>query len=332
VSPLSERHSEEHQVVVHADADLFPQAQFAQELIESAGFDYVPLSASTARIPEYIAPLAVALLCSRATVDKSVIDGLSRCRVIVRLGAGLDNIDVDAARGAGIQVTHVPHYCADEVAEHTFALLFACERRIAFCDAEMRERRWPTYAELGPMRRVRGLRLGVVGFGRIGQRVASIGRSFGMEVIAHDLRTTPSTIGVECVSMHEVLATADVLSLHLPLTMETRHWLGEDQIAMLRPGVTLLNTGRGGLIDEDALFDGLQAGVIRAAGLDVFETEPHPAERLVRHPRVVSSPHSAALSDSALRELFVTGAEDAVAVLRGEAPQHPVETRTNDGD
>jgi D-3-phosphoglycerate dehydrogenase / 2-oxoglutarate reductase len=314
-------------LVVHTEFDLFPFGEVARSVITTAGFRYRGIPVGEEHLVATAAQHADALMVSGFAVSAAFIDGLARCKVIARCGAGIDSVDVEHARARGITVTYVPDFCTDEVAEHALALILACERRIVSCDRAVRAGGWPRYGELRPMRRLRGVTLGIVGFGRIGQRLAGLVRAHGLRVVVHDPLLSAADVRghhVELLPLDEFLPQAEILSLNLPLTPTTVRWLDAVKIAKLPPGVTIVNTARGGVVDEQALLSALETGAVRAAGLDVFATERERRTRLVAHPNVISTPHSAAFSEEALTELFRSAAEDVVRVLSDEAARHPV--------
>jgi len=316
-------------LVVQTECDLFPFSGIAGEIVGSAGLRYEGVRAGDDHLVASIARLADAVIVSGFTADLEFIDGLERCKVIARCGVGIDSVDVDRAHQRGILVTHVPDFCTVEVAEHTLALILACERRVGFCDRSIRSGRWPRYSELAPIRRLQGLTVGIVGFGRIGRKLAALSDGLGMRPIAYDPFVDAKDLAgskAELLPLDELLPQADVLSLHLPLTSATRRWLDSDKLAQLPAGATVVNTARGGVLDEQALVNALEKGAVRAAGLDVFESEPEGLNsELIAHPNVVSTPHSAALSERSLAELFRSAAEDVLRVLSDDAPIHPVQ-------
>jgi D-3-phosphoglycerate dehydrogenase / 2-oxoglutarate reductase len=308
------------------DADRFPFADAERARLAAAG---VALDCLDGHDPAELAergPDVAALFVYHAQVDAPLVAALSGCRIVVRCGSGYDNIDVAAARAAGIEVAYVPDYGIDEVADHAFALLLACSRQVPLSDRRLRAGEWLPADALAPMRRLRGATLGLLGFGRIAQAVARRAVGFGMEVLATDPRgTVPDDLPVTLVDEATLLASADVLSLHLPLTPATRGLLGAERLAALKPGAILVNTSRGEIVDEAALLAALDAGTLAAAGLDVFEHEPLEAgDPLLARDDVVVTPHSAAFSQDALAELGRRAVDEAIRVLGGTAARHPV--------
>jgi D-3-phosphoglycerate dehydrogenase / 2-oxoglutarate reductase len=282
---------------------------YEQATIRAAGGELVLADcASEEEIIAQASDAEVILVSWSRFVTPTVMDALPRLRLIARWGVGYDMIDVDAATARGIAVVNTPTYCGDEVAEHTIALLFASARRVAWSHERMRsgDYRFPT----ATIRRLSGRTLGIIGCGRIGSKVAQRASGLGMMVIAYDKYRSGDelrAIGVEPCSFDEVLATADYLTLHVPLDASTRHLINAASLAKMRPEAMLINTSRGAVIDESALVDALSAGRLAAAGLDVYEREPLAADHPLRSlEHVTLTPHVAAWS------------EDSVELLRAE--------------
>ncbi len=251
------------------------------------------------------------------------IGRLDRCRAIVRYGVGVDNIDLEAAAARGIYVANVPDYGSHEVAEHALALILATARRIAQRDRAVRAGAWGVGSR-EPIARLAGSTLGLVGFGRIAEALWRKTAGLGFEAtLVHDPVRTSFPDGVRPVDLESLLAEADVISLHAPLTAATRHLIDADGLEHVRPGAVLVNTARGGLIDEAALLAALDEGRLRGAGLDVFEEEPLPADHpLLQRPQVVLTDHTGWYSDASLDELQRGAATEAARVLRGEEPEN----------
>jgi D-3-phosphoglycerate dehydrogenase len=265
---------------------------------------------------------ADAVLCMHAPIDRAVITALRRCRVIVRFGTGLDNIDVEAARAAGIAVFGVHDYCTEEVAAHTMALLLAWNRRILAYHAFVLDRRWNERSlttgnwGCGPLTRLSGQTLGILGFGHIGRAVAARARAFGMPVLAWTRNpdaAMAAALGVELSERDEVLRRSDYLSLHLPLTAETRGLIDAAAIEAMKPGAVLINTARGALADEAALVAGLRSSRLGGALLDVYEEAPLPVDHPLRGlDNVILTPHVGFYSEEALLDLRRKAAERVV--------------------
>lgn len=269
---------------------------------------------------------ADAIMVTTHRVPADLIAAMSRCRVISRAGTGLDAIDIPAATERGIWVAYVPDYSVDEVSSHAIALLLAHARGIPQLLESARAGNWSNRAAV-PLRRLRGQTLGIFGFGRIGQMVAAKAAGLGMEVQAHDRFLSDEQIaaaGARPVDWETLLRTSDYLSLHAPLTADTKAVINAQSLALMKPTAVLINTARGGLIDEEALDQALSAGGLAAAALDVLSVEPPPAEHLLlRNPRALITPHSAWYSEDASVDVRVRASEEVVRVFRGERPRCP---------
>jgi len=292
-------------------ADTLPAS--ALELLRSDGWT---VDARSGRPPDVLAgdlSDADALLVRSATkVDASLMAAAPRLRIIARAGTGVDNVDVEAASARGILVVNAAGANSISVAEHAWALMLALARAIPSADRAMKDGRWEKKAFLGT--ELRGKTLGVAGFGRIGQEVAQRARAFGMHVIAHDpfiSADLAGRFGVELVSIDELCAASDYLTLHLPATADTHHLFNDERFSKCKPGLRLINTARGELVDEAALRRAIEQGIIAGAGLDVFETEPPADWSLARLPQVIATPHIAASTEEA-QELV--GTETAATV------------------
>jgi D-3-phosphoglycerate dehydrogenase len=292
-------------------ADTLPAS--ALELLRSEGWT---VDDRSGRSPEALASDvadADALLVRSATkVDARLLAAGHRLRIVARAGTGVDNVDVEAASARGILVVNAAGANSISVAEHAWALMLALARAIPAADRAMKEGRWEKKAFLG--NELRGKMLGVAGFGRIGQEVAQRARAFGMRVIAHDPYISADLagrFGVTLVSIDELCAASDYLTLHLPATSETHHLFDDRRFAHCKRGLRLINTARGELVDELALRRAIESGVIAGAGLDVFEREPPSDWALAQLPQVIATPHIAASTEEA-QELV--GHETAVTV------------------
>lgn len=270
---------------------------------------------------------AEAVLTDYFPWTEDAIGRLGRCRVICQYGVGVDRIDLGAAASAGIVVTNTPAYCVDEMADHAVALLLAVTRKVVLYDRAVRDGIWDY--NLGPeMRRLRSLTLGLIGVGRIGSALAARAGGLGLRVVATDPQRSPEDLGrdgIEASELDQLLATADIVSLHVPLTASTRHLIDRERLASMKRGAVLINTARGGLVDQPALTEALTAGRLGGAGLDVLELEPpEPDDPLLRLDNVVVTPHAGFLSREALEDVQTQAAEEARRVLTGEPPLHVV--------
>lgn len=246
-------------------------------------------------------------------------------RVISRIGVGYDNIDVRAATERGIVVCYTPHGPTLSTAEHAVALIFAVAKTVAYADREVRAGRWHTQFFTLKGMELRDRVLGLVGLGRIGSQVAQIMQSVGMRVIAFDPMLTndrTKQLGLDRVhSLDELLAHADVISLHAPSTPETRHLINASRLRAMKPGAILINTARGSLIDERALADAIQSGHLAGAGLDVFEREPISSDNpLLQLENVVLTDHIASHTWAGHHRLYEMAIHHALQALRGEKP------------
>jgi D-3-phosphoglycerate dehydrogenase len=268
-----------------------------------------------------------ALLVCYAQVRAPVIAAAAQagCKLISRYGIGYDNIDIEAARRAGIPVTYVPDYCLDEVADHTFTLLLALARHLVVAANDVRAGGWAL--PHGAIRRIRGRRLALIGLGAIGRRVAVRAQAFGLELTAFD----PYVDATEWPEIdiaptpEAAVAEADFVSLHTPLTDATRHLVDAPLIDHMRRAPILINTARGGLVDLDAVVHGLDSGKLSGVGLDVTEVEPLPSDHPLRsRVNAVITPHMAFHSIEAQEELRRRAAEEVGRALRGEPPDRLV--------
>ena len=251
------------------------------------------------------------------------IGRLEKCRIIARYGIGFDNVDLAAARDAGIVVTNVPDYSVEEVATHGLALILAALRKVVAADRSVRAGEW-SVDHFRPIRRLSTLTIGLVGYGRIGRQIAAPLAALGATIVAHDPYLSPGPELPPLLSLDELLSTADVISLHLPLTDETRGIIGTGTLANVKEGAILVNTSRGPLIDLDALGEALRSGRLSAAALDVFETEPIDPARIEGIPNLIATPHMAYYSEEALQESQRKAATQVIKVLTDQQPDYRV--------
>ena len=265
---------------------------------------------------------ADALVVQYARVDADLLDALPTVRAVGRYGVGVDTVDVDACTARGVAVCNVPDYGTESVSDHAVALALAAARRIAWMDRRVRA----GAAELAPLRPVHqfgGRVFGVVGLGLIGAATARKAAGLGYRVVATDARRAPGTTvdGVEVVTLDDLLAQAHVVSLHVPLTEDTRHLIGAAELARMRPDAVVVNTSRGGVLDTAALADALRAGRLHGAGLDVFEEEPLPPDHpLATLDTAVLTPHLAWYSEESYGELKRRTVQNVVDVCAGRPP------------
>ncbi len=272
-----------------------------------------------------MAPEADAIVCLLTDrIDAAVLSaGAPRLRVVANVAVGYDNIDMEAASELGIAVCNTPGVLDETTADLAFLLVLAAARRAWDAESDLRGGRWPGWdidQYLG--RDVNGAVLGIVGFGRIGQAVARRAAGFGMEVLHHTRRDT-GIVGWRG-NLDALLAESDIVTLHVPLTADTRHLIDERRLRLMRPDAVLVNTSRGPVVDEEALATALEDGVIFAAGLDVYEREPEVHPRLLAAPNTVLFPHIGSASVATRTRMARVAASDARAVLAGERPENPV--------
>jgi glyoxylate reductase len=252
-------------------------------------------------------------------------DGL---KVIANMAVGYDNIDVEAATERGVVVTNTPEVLNETTADTAFMLLLAAARRLGEAERLLRSGGWDAWGPrqlTGPD--VWGKRLGVIGFGRIGQALARRTRGFDMDLVYHDQyrnEEAEQELGARYLDLDELLETADFVSVHTPLTDETHHLIGATELGRMRPEAVLVNTSRGPVVDEAALADALAEGRIFAAGLDVYEEEPEVHHKLLELENVVLAPHIGSASIETRDKMAALAAENIVAVLSGEEPKTPV--------
>ena len=229
---------------------------------------------------------------SRTKIDRQVLDKAARLRLVARPGTGLDNVDVEYAKSRGVTVVNSPESLVEGVAEHVIMLMLALSRKLVQADAGTKAGRWEKNSLVG--RELRGRVLGVVGLGRIGRRIAEIARTLGMTVLFYDVVTVPpevvSGLGARVVALDELFTSADYVTLHVPMTPQTAHMVGASRLARMKPTAFLVNTSRGGVIDEDALASALREGRLGGAALDVFEKEP-PSGAILSAPNTILTPH-----------------------------------------
>ncbi len=281
----------------------WPDLSIETQVLANVGAEIVTPPAIDAATLIREAPQADAIMTNWARVTREVIVAAQRCRIISRMGIGLDNIDVAFATEQGIPVTNVPDYCLDEVAEHALALLLALGRKVGFFHQQTKAGIYDLAA--GPvMERISGQTLGIVGLGAIGSRLAARAQAIGLRVLATSRAVRPAPAGVEWRSLDELLQLSDYVSLHVPATPETKHLMNRDTFALMKPTAYLINTSRGALVENAALIEALASGRLAGAGLDVQTPEPpNLSEAPWNDPRVIVTPHAAFVSRQSLANL-----------------------------
>ncbi len=291
----------------------------------------VGLCGSEAALIEAISDADAVLLTSRDEITSNVISQLRKCKVISRYAVGIDHIDLEAASDRGIVVTHAPDYCTNEVADHALSLVLALNRRIVELNQDLHDGAWNEHAHQtkrilrGPILPLREATVGIVGIGRIGTAVAYRLAPLGAQILAMDPHLAPAAIrqrGAEPVDFQELAARADIISIHCPLTSETRGMVDAQWLSALKPGVQIVNTARGLIINLDDLISALQDHHVSGAALDVVYPEPLPSDSaLYKLPNVILTPHSAYYSERSIVQVRHDALDGALRVLRGQFPR-----------
>lgn len=301
----------------------FPDLAIERAILEPLGYKIV---ASKERPPaaelRRLVADADAVITQFAAVNADVIAAMKKAKAIVRYGIGVDNVDLAAARARKIPVCNVPDYCIDEVADHTLAFILALTRQVVPHTVLVRQGIWSLATPLEHMKTLRDLTVGILGFGRIGQEVAARLKPFKCRIFVHDPFVAAADIervGCDAVRFGDLIAAADLITLHCPSNVQTRGLINRDAIGRMKPGVVLINLARGDLIESAALTEALANGHVAAAAMDVFAPEPIPAEHpILKMDRVVLAPHIASTSVRAVHKLRTTAASIAAQAVRGE--------------
>ena len=311
--------------VLFADYD-FPDIDLERGLFAAAGLELATAQCRTEDEVIAAARDCAAILNQYAPITERVVAALPRLSIVSRIGAGYDTIDTDACAKHGVWVGNSPDYGVGEVATHALAMALALMRNIVAYHRDIGAGKWH-YESSGRLRRATSMTLGIVGLGRIGKRMAHIGRNVFKRVIACDPYIIDGDFPayVERGNLAEVFGQSDVVSLHVPLTQETRRMIDGPLLATMKPGSFLVNTARGAVVDVDAALAALDSGTLGGLALDVLPVEPVPADsRLPGHPRVILSPHAAFYSVEAERELRRKAAQNIITFLRTGRPDYVV--------
>ena len=304
----------------------FPDLRIERELFAAAGVDVVVAQAKTEDEVIAAAEGCFGILLQYAPITERVVAALPDLGIVSRIGAGFDTVDTEACARHGVWVANSPDYGVGEVATHALALALAMIRNIVAYHRDVGGGRWH-YLSSGELKRAGDLTLGIVGLGRIGKRMAHVSRNVFRRVIAADPYIIDGDFPayVERAVLTDVFARADVVSLHVPLTAETRGMIDAGVLGVMRPGSYLVNTARGAVVDVDAALAALERGTLGGLALDVLPVEPVPAgSKLLGHPRVVLTPHAAFYSVEAERELRRKAAQNLVTFLRSGRPEYVV--------
>ena len=312
-------------VIAH---ESFPDTRLEEESLQAIDAAVIATgNLQTAQARE-IARNADALMVTIQQVDGDFIRSMDNCKIIARVGTGLDAIDIPAATASGIWVTNVSDYSIDEVSTHAIALLLHHARRLPQMLASVRSGNWYDAARIEPAPRLKGQTLGIIGYGRIGRAVAVKARGLGLQVIAYDPYVQvgdDAHNAAKLVDLDTLLACADIVSLHTPLTTSSRQIINADTLNKMKRTAYLINTARGELIDEGALLSAVREGVIAGAALDVLTIEPPPPDfPLLQEERIIVTPHGAWYSEAAKLDVRKKAIEDVIRVLTGQTPRSPV--------
>ncbi|MEM3737386.1 MAG: D-2-hydroxyacid dehydrogenase [Candidatus Bathyarchaeia archaeon] len=287
-------------------------------LLREAGFEVdVKLDHTPETLKEAVKDYDAVIVRSRTKITKEIIAAMDRTKVVARAGVGLDNIDVQAAKEKGLKVINSPEAVSQATAELSLALLFSLIRQIPYANLCIKGGEWPKSKIMG--RELKGKTLGIIGFGRVGYIVAKVAKAIGMRVIAYDVvdkEAQMKELGVEKVTLEELLKDSDVISLHATLTPQSRHLIGRRELSMVKRGAILVNTARGSLVDEEALKEALTSGQLAGAAIDVCEVEPPQKFDLLRLPNVVCTPHIGAQTEEAQKHASLIIAKKVIEELK----------------
>lgn len=301
-----------------------------REALDPIGAELIPVYAEDdVSYAEQIADMDAVIVGPRVSPTAEVIAQLRSIKIIQATGIGVDKIDVDAATAAGIPVVNVPDVFTEEVADQAFTLLLGVNRKLIYTQQMAASGRWSqTQAGLGSVPKINGKTLGLVAFGNIAKAVARRAQGFGLKVMSHDPFVTPEAmeaLGVESASLERLFGESDFISAHVPHSKATHHLIGKRQFDLMKPTAIFINTGRGKVVDEEALIEALRAGKLAGAGLDVLEQEPPaPDNPLLSMPNVVVTPHVAAYSNESTIARRRRHGQEIAAVLTGKRPRNCV--------
>ena len=302
----------------------WPNLEIEQAILSTAGIELVDATASDAPSLTVLVDNVDGILTCWASIPEILLDAARQCRIVARMGIGLDNIDTQACTARKIVVTNVPDYCSHEVAEHTLALLLAMARNVTFFHQQTKSGFYEL-EPISPLRRLSGQTLGIIGWGSIGQQVARQARALGLNVVVTRNNMQQPITEFTLLPLDELLANSDFVTLHLPYHDRTHHLLNQQRLSMMKSTAFLINTARGGLVDHDALLAALQSGQLAGAALDVHDPEPPDlTQPLFQLPQVIATPHAAFYSAEALHDLRSCASRQIVACLTGQRPDHVV--------
>ncbi len=271
------------------------------------------------KIAEVIGTFDVVIVRSRTKLRKDLIDKADKCQIIARVGVGLDNVDLDAAKAKNIRVINAVEGAMNAVAELVMGLMLSMAREIPRADREIRNGNWIKKELMGS--ELKGKYLGIVGLGNIGKRLGRIAKAFNMNVIGYDVvpidEEFSKDVGLMKADLDTLLSSADFVSFHVPLLESTKHMINSEKISLMKNTARIINTARGGVIDEDALYTALKDGALGGAALDVFEVEPATGNKLCELPNFIATPHMGAQTKEAQSLAATVIAEKTIQILRG---------------
>ncbi|RLC37743.1 MAG: C-terminal binding protein [Candidatus Nealsonbacteria bacterium] len=312
--------SENRPKVIITDCD-HPSVEIERKVFSEIDLEFVLAYCNTEDEVIEAAQKADGIINQYAPITRRVIESLKRCKVIARYGVGVDNIDIKAATEYGIIVANIPDYCIDEVSTHTMALILACARGITLLDSKIREKKWD-FTLAKPLFRTKGKTLGLFGLGRIARAVAQKASGFGFKIMAFDPYVSKVNREIKLVKFSQLLSDSDFISIHAPLTTQTRHHFGENELKKMKKTAYLVNTARGPIVDEKALYQALKNRWIAGAALDVMEKEPPDwNSSLLQLDNLIITPHIAFYSEESYVELKTKVAQTVLSVLKGELPK-----------
>ena len=305
----------------------WPDFEIERAILADAGAELIEATATDEITLAELAKDVDAIGTNWARVTERVIRSCTNCRIIARFGIGLDNIDVGVATELGIPVTNCPDYCVSEVSDHALGLLLACARRIGFFHWRTKQGEYNLGAAT-TMRRLSSQTVGLIGLGHTARALVPKLRAIGFKVMAHTRSGDSHGVDCQMVSLEELLAQSDFVSLHAPLTLETHHLINAERLRLMKPTAYVINTSRGGLIDAFALWNAIRTNKLAGAALDVFEPEPPDLNMpLYRDERVIVTPHAAFVSAESLAQLRQQATHQIVQALHGQRPDNVVNSK-----
>ena len=299
---------------------VWPNIDIEKKFFESKNIDLV-VSNNKSDLKKQIVDAAGLLFCFES-IDEDILRSSKNLKVAQRYGIGVDNININVATEIGVVVANIPDYCIDEVSDHAMSMILSLNRLLTRDSDLVKKGMWNEIKKDKRVYRLSEATLGLIGFGRIGRRISEKAKNFGLKVIAYDPYLKETEIeGVEIHSLNKVLKDSNIISLHLPLTEQTKHIIGKDEFNLMSNDTILINVSRGGLINEEALVENLNCGKIRGAGLDVIETSTDRSNKLFSFDNVIITPHTAFFSQESSEELQLRSSQQLYDVLMGKKPK-----------